>query len=359
MAVRVGVIGCGRIARGAHLPNYARLEGVEIAALCDTDERALSAVAGQYGVSNIFTRPQDLLDKGGVDAVSVCTPNVYHKDIVMAALRKRKHVLCEKPMAMNAGEAEAMLEEARKTGVVNMVSFTHRFNPTMAFVREVIEEGRLGRLYHFRVLCSVERIMNPEVGLEWRLIREQTGSGALGDLASHMVDLSTFLMGNYSGPIMEVSGVTTIFIKQRKRLDGSGLGEVTADDAAAFIASYEKGVMGVFEVSRFSPGRVHIEIDGSKGSLIYDSSRPNTVLVKLEESFGDYFKEFRPVEVPKSFLDRLGYSPEMFFNEIKCFVDGVREGVQVKPDFYDGLICQKVLDAVLASSEEKVAKRIS
>jgi predicted dehydrogenase len=356
--IKVGVIGCGRIANGVHLPNYARIGDVEIAALCDIDEKALGKAAEKYGVTNTFTSAEELLQAADVDAVSICTPNASHAPISIAALRAGKHVLCEKPLAMNAAEARLMLDEARRADVVNMVGFTHRFNPTMAFIKDVIAEGRLGNVHHLRVLCSVDRLMNPEVGLEWRMLREQSGSGALGDLASHMVDLSTFLMGASAGKISEVVGMTSIFVKHRRRLDGSGFGDVTADDAAAFIATYETGVMGVFEVSRFAPSRVHLEIDGNKGSLIYDSARMDTVTVKFQDSFADYFADFRPVQVPDSFLQKLGYSRDMFSNQIRHFVDGVRKRDRIKPDFADGLACQEILDAVLTSSATKTAQVI-
>ena len=358
MATRVGVIGCGRIGMGAHLRNYARMDNVIIKALCDIDDEALEKAASLYKGAETYTNAHDLLENGDVDAVSICTPNDCHAELSVAALRAGKHVLCEKPMAMDVREAEKMLQEAERANSVHMLSFTHRFNPTMVFIREMIREGRLGRLYHFRVMCSVDRLMNYDVGLEWRMIKERTGTGVLGDLGSHMIDLSTFLMGDYAGPIEEVAGMMSIFVSERRRLDGQGFGPVTADDAASFLARYRQGVMGVFELSRFSPSKVHLEIDGEKGSVRYDSQESSFIQVKFKESFGDYFAEFKDVEVPISFLDSFGYTREMFFNEVSTFIQGIEQGRQVKPDFEDGLLCQKVIDAVALSAKTKAWQKV-
>ncbi|MEJ7654936.1 MAG: Gfo/Idh/MocA family oxidoreductase [Chloroflexia bacterium] len=223
---------------------------------CETDYRRLMA-----------------RDDGLVD---VSTPGNTHFEIVMAALEAGKHVLCEKPLANTLAEARQMAEAAKQAGVINTVNFNYRRAPAVQLAHRLIESGRIGTIRHWRAVYLQDWIVDPDFPLVWRLQKELAGSGALGDLGAHIVDLAHFLVG----PISQVAGATETFIKDRPTLAasdsslgataGQERGQVTVDDAAVFLARFGSGALGTFEATRFATGRKNynsFEINGSEGSL--------------------------------------------------------------------------------------------
>jgi len=277
---------------------------------------------------------------------------------VLTALEAGKHVLCEKPLANTLSEAREMFTAARNVGTVNIVCFNYRRAPAVQLARKLVEDGRIGEIRHWRATYLQDFIMDPEFPLIWRLKKEVSGSGALGDIGAHIIDLAHFVVG----PISEVTGMTETFIEERPLDDGSGeTGEVTVDDAAAFLARFENGAIGTFEASRFAAGRRNqnsFEVNGSKGSVAFDLERMNELEVFFTDDEADV-QGFRTVNVtepdhrytwawwPPGHI--LGYE-HTFVHTIKDLMDGIKAGESPAPTFEDGFRCQAVLDAVERSA---------
>src|SRR5215216_4146997 len=281
--------------------------------------------------------------------------------MAIAALEAGKHVLCEKPLANTLEESREMLDAARTAGTVNMVCFNYRRAPAVQLAKQLIEEGRIGEIRHWRAVYLQDFILDPELPLIWRFQREVAGSGALGDIGAHIVDLAHFLVGL----IAEVVAATETFIKERPLEEpGGGTGEVTVDDAAAFLARFENGAMGTFEATRLAPGRRNhnaFEINGSGGSLAFDLERMNELCVYFEDDEPDV-KGFRTVLVTEPehpFMGAwwppghiIGYE-HTFVHTIRDLLDGIVAGKSPAPSFEDGYRCQAVLDAVERSAESR------
>jgi predicted dehydrogenase len=323
-------------------------------AICGRDEESVREAAASLGWEGYETDYHSLLERDDIDLVDVATPGNTHHEIAIAALESGKHVLCEKPLANTLGEAREMVDAARSSGTINMVCFNYRRAPAVQLARKLIEEGRLGELRHWRAVYLQDFILDPELPLIWRFRKEVAGSGALGDLGAHLVDLAHFLVG----PIEKVVGTAETFIKERPLGDsGAGRGEVTVDDAAAFLARFENGVIGTFEATRLAPGRKNhnsFEINGSNGSLVFDLERMNELLVYFADDPAEA-SGFRTVMVtepdhpyagvwwPPGHI--IGYE-HTFVHTIKDLLDGIAAGKSPPPTFEDGYRCQAVLDAV-------------
>ena len=292
-----------------------------------------------------------------MDLVDVVTPGYAHRGIVLAALEAGKHVLCEKPLANTLEEAREMAVAAKEAGTVNMVCFNYRRAPAVQLARKLIEEGRLGEIRHWRAAYLQDFVVDPAFPLIWRFRKELAGSGALGDIGAHIIDLAHFLVG----PIAEVTGMTETFVKERPLEEGAGTGGVTVDDAAAFLARFEGGAIGTFEASRFAAGRRNknaFEINGSRGSVAFDLERMNELEVYFTDDPDDV-QGFRTVSVtqpdhpyagawwPPGHI--LGYE-HTFVHTIKDLLGGIRTGKSPAPTFEDGYRCQAVLDAVERSA---------
>ncbi|MDQ3856217.1 MAG: Gfo/Idh/MocA family oxidoreductase, partial [Chloroflexota bacterium] len=251
-------------------------------AICGRDEAGVSAAAKQMGWEGYETDYHRLLERDDIGLIDVSTPGNTHFEVVMAAVEAGKHVICEKPLANTLDEARQMTEAANRAGVINMVNFNYRRAPAVQLAKQLIDSGRIGTIRHWRAVYLQDWIIDTEFPLVWRLQKELAGSGALGDLGAHIVDLAHFLVG----PIAEVSGATETFIKERPTLAASdaGLGatagaergQVTVDDAAIALARFESGALGTFEATRFANGRKNynsFEINGSEGSLVWNLER--------------------------------------------------------------------------------------
>ena len=328
-------------------------------AICGRDEAAVSEAAANLGWEDYETDYHRLVERDDIELIDISTPGSSHRDIALAALEAGKHVLCEKPLANTLDEAREMVDAARRAGTVNMVNFNYRRVPAVAFARRLIEEGRLGEIRHWRAVYLQNIALDPELPLIWRFRKEEAGSGALGDLGAHLVDLAHYLVG----PISGVVGTTKTFIRERP-LEGEAeeTGEVTVDDATTFLARFENGAMGTFEATRLAPGRKNrnsFEINGSKGSVVFDLERMN----ELEVCFADDVAEVggnRTVLVTEPehpYMEAwwppghiIGYE-HTFTHAVKDLLDGIRAGESPMPTFEDGYRCQAVLDAVEKSKE--------
>jgi predicted dehydrogenase len=328
-------------------------------AICGRDEAGVKEAAATLGWEGYEADYHSLLERDDIGLVDVVTPGNTHHEIAIAALEAGKHVLCEKPLANTLEEAGEMLDAARAAGTTNMVCFNYRRAPAVQLAKKLIEEERLGEIRHWRAVYLQDWILDPGFPLAWRLRREVAGSGALGDLGAHLVDLAHFLVGSITG----VVATAETFIRERPLEEEPGeTGEVTVDDAAAFLTRFENGAMGTFEVTRLAPGRKNrnsFEINGSNGSLVFDLERMNELQVYLEDDPPDV-RGFRTVMVtepdhpyagawwPPGHI--LGYE-HTFVHTIKDLLDGIAAGDNPPPTFEDGYRCQAVLDAVERSLE--------
>ena len=373
--IGVGLVGykfMGRAHSNAYrqLPRFFDVDPVpRMAAISGRDEVGVREAADSLGWESYETDYRRLIERDDVGLVDVVTPGNTHREIVLAALEAGKHVICEKPLANTLAEAGEMLAAAREAGTINTVSFNYRRAPAVQLAKKLIDEGRLGTIRHWRATYLQDFIMDPQFPLIWRLRKELAGSGALGDIGAHIVDLSQFLIGGIS----EVVGMMETFIKERPLEEvsaGGGLlasggaetGEVTVDDAAAFLARFEGGAMGTFEATRFAAGRRNknaFEINGSKGSVAFNLERMNELEVFFVDDEADV-QGFRTVNVtepdhpfagawwPPGHI--IGYE-HTFVHTMKDLMDGIGAGRSPAPTFEDAYRVQAVLDAVERSAE--------
>src|SRR5215218_7441547 len=289
--LRVGIIGSGGIALANHLPGFALCPGARVVALCDSDPATLDKASRQTGIAATFTDYRKLLGETDVDAVVIATPNAFHAPIAHAAIERRKHVLCEKPIAMNLPEALGMLKAAEAAGVRHMTAFTYRFVPAMRYMSHLVHTGAIGRPFHFRASRFQDWGTR---NLGWRQVKKLAGSGELGDMLSHRIDYGHVLIG----PVARLVARTQRFIDDRQGHPSD------LDDWVAILADYESGTTGVLESTKLASGRGEghygqdlCEVNGSEGTIAYSTQRP------LELRVGKLgAKELGTVPVPKEFL---------------------------------------------------------
>ncbi|GIH23421.1 oxidoreductase [Acrocarpospora phusangensis] len=353
--LRVGVVGHGFMGRAhAHawrnvghffdLPLRPRLS-----VLCGRSPAAGEA-AERLGFPAWESDWRRLVERDDVDLVDVCSPGDTHAPIAIAALRAGKHVLCEKPLANSVAEAEAMVRAAKDAPGLAMAGFNFRRLPSVAYARELVAE-RAGEIRHVRAAYLNGSLVDPEAPMAWRLRAEDAGSGALGDLGAHAIDLAQYLSGDL---IAGVSGITVTFVPERPLVGGGGRAKVTVDDASAFVARFARGAVGVFEATRYADGRaegLRVELDGSRGSVIFDLGSPNEVAF-LDAADPPAERGFRRIRVAHPawwYSHAIGYE-HTFVHQARDLVEAIASGVPPVPSFEDGLRVQRVLDAVAASS---------
>lgn len=344
-----------------------------LAAVCGRDAGAVRAAADRLGWAAAETDWRALISREDVDVVDICTPGDSHAEIAVAALAAGKHVLCEKPLANTVEEAEAMAEAAQaaaERGQVAMVGFNYRRVPATSLARQMVAEGRIGTLRHVRVTYLQDWLVDREFPLTWRLRKETAGSGALGDLGAHIVDLAQYLAGE---PVVGVSALTETFVRERPLLSGSSsglsaaggseVGAVTVDDAALFTGRFASGALASFEATRFATGRknsLRIELNGENGSLAFDLERLNELSYHdgTEPGTRAGFRRILVTEPDHPYLEAwwppghgLGYE-HTFVHQARDLVHAIADGAQPLPSFADGLQVQRVLAAVEESAEK-------
>lgn len=346
-----------------------------LAAVCGRDGEAVRAMADRHGWAATETDWRALITRDDVDLVDICSPGDTHAEIAIAALAAGKHVLCEKPLANTVAEAEAMTEAAEaaeQRGQLAMVGFNYRRVPATSLARSMVAEGRLGALRHVRVTYLQDWLVDPEFPLTWRLRKEVAGSGALGDLGAHIIDLAQYLAGE---PVVGVSALTETFVRERPLPGGTtsglsaaseaggGLGTVTVDDAALFTGRFASGALASFEATRFATGRknsLRIELNGERGSLAFDLERLNELSYHDHTEPGAHagFRRILVTEPEHPYLDAwwppghgLGYE-HTFVHQARDLVRAIAAGHRPVPSFADGLQVQRVLAAVEESAEK-------
>jgi predicted dehydrogenase len=342
--------------------------------VCDLDLGLAKQRMADWGWESCEKSYKKLIARDDIDVIDVCTPNVSHLPVVLEAAKAGKPILCEKPLAKDTQEAKQMLRAVEKAGVVHMVSHNYRRCPAVSLAKEMIDEGAVGEIFHFRGAYLQDWIVDPEFPLVWRLQKHLAGSGALGDLVAHSVDLALYLVG----PVSSVSAAVETFIKERPLLEEAtgGLrargskraqkkGKVTVDDAAMVLARFkDSSAIGTFEATRFAPGRRNqnrFEINGSKGSLAWDLERMNELeyydatapegrqgfkTILATDGSHPYMQAYWPP------AHNIGYEHSTV-NTVYDFLNAVATKKAVRPNFEDGLIVNATMDAVLASAKSK------
>ena len=333
----------------------------ELTALCGRDEAALKAAARQFGARQTYTDWRDMLASGEIQLLDNGGPNDIHAEPCIAAAQQGIHLLCEKPLARTAAEALPMLEAARAAGVKHMTAYNYRFVPAVRQLRLLIDSGALGRIYHFRAAYLQDWLL-PHMGTPrlWRMDAARAGSGALGDLAAHALDLARYLVGE----IGAVSAQTRTFITERPLPDGSATAPVTVDDAVVSTLEFENGALGTVEATRFALGRkngLRLEINGERGSLAFDLERLNEFqyLSLADDAAHQGFRTVLATEPSHPWLSDwwppghlLGWE-HTFTHEIAHLLRCIQNDEPVAPigaDFVDGYRCAAICDAIQQSA---------
>jgi len=380
-ALRVAMIGYGFMG-AAHSQGWRTAHRVfdlpaepEMAVIVGRNAQAVANAAHKWGWAESATNWREVIAREDIDVVDIVTPGDSHAEIAIAALEAGKHVLCEKPLANTVAEAEAMAEAADRAaarGVRAMVGFTYRRVPAVTFLRNLVAEGAVGAINQVRASYRQDWLVDPQMPLAWRLQKEHAGSGALGDIGAHAIDLAQFVTGLN---LEKVSGVIDTVVKERPlQSSGSGLsgtaasgrGRVTVDDIAIFTGRFESGALASFEASRFATGRknaLQIEISGDKGALAFDLEDLNSVQFYDRTVPADRqgFRRILVTEPEHPYVSgwwpaghMLGYE-HGFSHQVKDLVEGIAGGKEPHPTFADGLQLQRVLEAVERSSDNDSA----
>lgn len=319
-------------------------------------EEKLARARERLGFEEYSMSWRDVLARKDIHVVDICTPGDSHAEIAVAAAEAGKAILCEKPLANTVEEAERMLAAVKKAGVIHMLCHNYRRCPAVALAKQIIDQGQLGEIRHYRGVYLQDWIVDPEFPRVWRLEKSKAGSGSLGDILSHTMDLSRYLVGE---PVL-VSGLLTTFIGERPLPDGSGRrGKVDVDDAAQALVRFANGAVGYYEGSRFATGRKNynrLEINGSKGSLVWDLERMNELDVYIENGPSSGFRTISVTDGSHPYLAAwwppghiIGYE-HSFTHTIYDYVRAVVAGQQPQPNFEDGVRNQRVLDAIARSA---------
>lgn len=326
--------------------------------LCGRTQGKVEAAARQYGWDEAVTDWREVVARKDIDLVDISTPGDLHAEIAIEAARHGKAVLCEKPLANSVAEARAMVEAVDAAGVIHMICHNYRRIPAVMLAKQLIDSGRIGAIRHFRGTYLQDWIADPEFPLVWRLDKTQAGSGALGDIGAHVVDLARYL----AGEITEVSGHLETFVKERPLPGGqSGRGVVTVDDASMALARFENGAVGTIEATRMAPGRKNanrFEINGSTGSIAFDLERMNEleVYIEAEDAAVRGFHRVLATEPDHPFVKpwwppghMLGYE-HTFVHTVYDLLEGIADHRLPSPNFHDGLRNQLVLAAIEEAS---------
>lgn len=349
---RVGIVGTGWWTGLEHLPGLQSRGDVEVTALCGRDPERLAALAGRFGVARRFTDWRELVAMDGLEVVVIVTPNALHLPVAMAALSAGAHVICEKPLALDVGQARQMAALARARDRRTLTFFTHRALAAAGQVKRLVDAGFLGRPLHVSATYFSASHLKPGKPAAWRMRRAEAGTGALGDIGSHLVDLARWWLGD----VTRVAGQWQTPHRQREG------GEVDGDEACSFLAQLACGAQGVFQASKLVAGRGNhqrIELHGDRGSLIYeaepgvDLTWTGRLLAGRPDRTG-----LEPVALDPDLVEGLdGPDPEAgrhaaYRRLTNPFFASLSGGPAAGPDFDDGAAVQAVLDAVATSAEE-------
>jgi predicted dehydrogenase len=374
--LRIGMIGYGFMGR-AHSNAYKRLNDffpVEhrpvLKAVCGRNAEKAAAFAKNWGYERVETDWRALVSARDIDVVDIGTPNDTHFDIAIEAARNGKIVLCEKPLAMNVQQAEEMTRAVEMAGVPNMVWFNYRRVPAIALAKQIVDEGRIGKSFHYRATYLQDWTISPDVpqggAALWRLDAAAAGSGVTGDLLAHSIDTSMWL----NGPIQRVAAMTKTFVNERVHAETGEVAPVGIDDACMFLAEFANGSIGTFESTRYARGRKNFntfELNGEAGSVYFDLEEPEYLQFfeyqqqqsgKKVESHLTGWRKIHTTNSEHPYMSHywvpgtcIGYE-HTFLNALADFVMGIESGNHTQPNFRSALQTQKVCDAVLEAARK-------
>ncbi|WP_302400518.1 Gfo/Idh/MocA family protein [Neglectibacter timonensis] len=346
--IRIGSVGLGGIWTGVHEPGTRRSPDLELVAICDIDEEKLKAAGEKYGIDEAhrFVDYHDLINCPDVDAVDICTSNDAHFEIGMAAVEAGKPYDIEKPITMTAEEADILANATKEKGIKNMVCFSYRFKAAARYAKDLIAQGKIGKVYHVDMqyfqAWGLPRVDCP---LAWRFIKNRTGSGALGDLGCHALDLVRFVLGK---EYTNIVGHTGTYVKERKLEKGEGVGQVDVDDFCNYMADMEDGISASFQITRFGFGRGNyqrMEIYGSEGAIVYSLDATPGLEDEIEVCSGD-------INADAHVFSKLPIPQQYYSDQMQSFADilnGVGDGMPAT--IFDGQANQHVVDTILESAE--------
>lgn len=376
--LNIGLIGYGFMGR-THSNGYKRVNDFfpelqhrpVLKAVCGRNQEKVQAFADQWQYESIETDWRNLIARDDIDAIDICTPNNSHAEIAIAAAEAGKMILCEKPLALNTEQGEQMCEAVEKAGVVNTVWYNYRRVPAVTMAKQLIDEGRLGRIFHYRANFLQDWTISEDVpqggAALWRLDKEAAGSGVTGDLLAHCIDTAIWL----NGSIADVSAMTETFVKERMHTETGKVEPVTIDDACAFLCHFNNGSMGLFESTRYARGHkalYTLEINGENASIRWDLHDLHR-LEYFEHSDEGKLRGWRSIHVTDHggehpYMDKwwvpglqIGYE-HTFVHQVADFIKGVEEGGAVHPTFRDAQETQRVCDAVLKSAEDSAWAKV-
>lgn len=376
--LRIAMLGCGFMGRAhsnawSQVNHFFAREHRPVLKACygrEQDRDKLEDFAKKWGYESIETDWRKVIARDDVDLVDVCVPNFMHHDCVIAAAEAGKIIVCEKPLAMSVQEAEAMVAAVEKAGVANMVSFNYRRVPAIALFKQLVDEDRVGRPFHYRATYNQDYTIGadvPQGGMAlWRLDSRVAGSGVTGDLLAHSIDTAEWI----NGPVKKVVAHAETFIKERKHADTGAVEKVDIDDACMFLAIFENGSMGTFESTRYARGRKNystMEINGEKGAIFFDLEDPHILEFfryadpKTGQKIEDHLTGWQRIHVTnfehpymKSWWVpgcTIGYE-HTFTNSFADFLASLEGGKPFQPDMKAALRTQRVCEAVLQSAKE-------
>lgn len=369
--LRVGLIGYGFMGR-THSNAYRKVSHFfdidykpVLKTICGLDAGEAQAFADRWGYESIETDWRKVLERDDIDIVDICTPNNTHAEIAMAAAKAGKAIICEKPLALNVAQAEEMTKVVEETGVPNLVSFNYRRVPAVTLAKKLIDEGRLGKIFHYRSQFLQDWTINSEVpqgGMAtWRLDVKAAGSGVTGDLLAHCIDTAMW----HNGAITKVNAVTETFVKERKHAETGKMEPVGIDDACIFHCWFDNGSLGNFESTRYARGHKALytfEINGEHASIAWDLHDLHR-LSYFDHGDEGRVRGWRSIHVTDAggdqpYMDKwwvpglqIGYA-ESFVHQLADFLDAMAKGEKTQPDFRNALQTQRVCEAVIDSAKK-------
>lgn len=368
--LHIGLIGYGFMGR-AHSNAFRQVRHFfqlpirpVLRAVCARDEAKVKAFAEQWGYESVETDWRRLVERKDIDLIDICTPNHLHAEIALAAAAAGKMILCEKPLAMNGPEALRMVEAVERAGVANMVWYNYRRVPAVTFAKQLIDAGKLGRVFHYRAKFLQDWTINPDLPQGgtalWRLDVKAAGSGVTGDLLAHCIDTAEWLIG----PMASVCAMTETFVKQRKHVLTGQVEPVGIDDACAFLARFKNGALATFESTRYARGHkalYTLEVNGEHASLAWDLHDLHR-LQWFDHRDEGTLRGWRSIHVTDGehpYMNKwwvpglqIGYE-HTFIHQFADFLDGLAKGQPASPTFRDAYRTQLVLDAVLQSARSR------
>lgn len=352
--VRVGIVGTGIIAR-AHMEGIMLCGLSELTAICDIDEKQMDSFERQMNILNVirYTDYREMILSGKIDAVLVCTPTVSHCEISVFAAEHGVHVFCEKPLAMNENEARKMAEAAGKNKVVSMTGFAFRYIPAVSYIKYLAENGKLGTIRHYRGHFYANRLAPENHPLEWRHLEKIAGSGVIGDLICHVLDMGRYITGEDYENIDKIMAFGNIVIPKRFDEQKQKMTEVTAEETMTACLRFKDGLEMTLAGTRYSPFEMGFEVSGTKGSVKYNMMNYNEVEILFYETEGIYSQKnsqfYERKIIPDGFMEKNKEIEGRFVRQHIAFAKAVRNTSKLKTDFAEGMANQKVLDRIQKS----------